>query len=418
MAVLYVDPISNVASCSNGNSGASASVPICGLSEVVGRWTTNSPSLNQVTTIFLQSSAPATDPLNMSPQTFGSGALVVNGLLTSVATPTIGTFTARVRASGVTNKITASGQSGAYWSSFVGDLVNDTTASAWFWVEKDLGSAQAQITEPFNTVTTSPTWLPTTYETIANGDSLVVYSVPTLACHNFTPGPAAKSALAHVHCINDGVYSTINGASVSESRLSATSLVGGAGSLVNLLGNSYVDGTGSFLAAGIVGGAVTASTPRLGVGQGDGHALAFVDGDVLIDTGGPFHTAQNLIFGRAYLGTGVYPDVDEEGQTSGVRLSIGYYDRPGVQFADSELWGPGRVDLFNGATFVCQDSVNGCAGQLLLTGTLTIHGGSTGFPWIAGSNAWGASTTITPAAIDSDTAICDPATGDCFRSRL
>lgn len=367
----------------------------------VHRWDTYTPTLPaQVTETFLsaQPSPWTTDPVvpiqNLS----------IIGIPSQIATATVGTFSARVRNSSATNRITAAGQSGSYWSAYVGDLVRDTTANAVFWVERDLGSATAQITEPvtpYVDAVTAVNSLPIPYVAIASGDSLSIDSLPEINCARSPQGIVFNAGVFHVQCAPFS-FSPVSGTpfgsgslSIAESRLSGYVTGVDAAFIVN----SFVDSSSFYDAnAQVFAGALDGHFPTLESGS-------LLTGDVLVDSGTGAHALGRITIARAYLSA---PGIDSDG---GSVVSIGTYDGP-VWYPDNSLWGPAGFDLHDGATLVCEQS---CATQLLLAGTLSMHGSTTAFPWSSSTRTWSAAATITPAAIDAAGAMCDPATGDCFR---
>ena len=410
----YIDGLSLGAPCSDDSQGLSSASPVCRLTSITSQWDTNDPHLAQLVRIHVIS-ALLTDPFVVNPTLlYDHGSLLIQGTIQQVATATIGTFTPQNRTLHVTNKITASGQSGAYWAPYVGAFVNDTTAGAWFWIEKDLGSAQAQITTPFTqaTATSLVPWVSITYVTIANGDSLVLYSLPNVNCKNIGvsdvySGINNKAAVNRIRCAPTGGNDVIRNMIVSESRISSSPVMDM--NEATYVGNNFFDGPTN-INAQVVGGAFVGNYHPCFSNASQRPAIEpSLDGDVLLDFGLSFHYAGVLTMGRVYFGPGVVTDPDLERPSV---IQIGTYDTPGWYFADSELWGPGSVELHDRSTLVCQLN---CTAQLLLTGSLTTHTSTTGYPWLAASNAWGPAVGINPAEIDDAGTIGDPATGDFFQ---
>jgi hypothetical protein len=156
------------------NSGHDGDNPLKTVAEIARRYGTNSPVLRRNVTVQLDGDLPITDPWTLTPTGNSATAkMTVIGTLTSVATTTIGTFTPLDRDAANQNVISASGGPAGFWAPFVGRLVHDTTADAWFWVNNNLGSARAQIGTPCTQATPGAGGPPAPV-VIANGDALDV----------------------------------------------------------------------------------------------------------------------------------------------------------------------------------------------------------------------------------------------------
>jgi hypothetical protein len=388
----YVDPQNTSGTARDANDCISITTPCVHFGEIaVHRWLTYSPILPApVTVTFLssQNSPWADDPV------YWTNNLSVVGTLATQTTVAIGTFTPKNRGAGTANTITASGQGGSFWAPYVGSFAADVSSGAVFWIEKDLGSATARITEP---VQPNPSGnLPTTYVAIANGDSLTLSLPVAINCTGSDAAIVGTASMFHVWCRNTSKPSTTGYVSINESRVSSYLFLPLVTDPTNFILNSYLDGF-THLVANVFSGAIAGSFPSIG---------GNLNGDVLIDPATGFHLTSATILNRAYIGSGSVLDTDSRSM-----LYISAYDGP-VWYPDNEVWGPAGLDVHDGATLVCEQS---CASQLLLTGALTMHGSTTALPWVAATRVWGAAATITPAAIDAAGAMCDPATGDCFR---
>jgi hypothetical protein len=213
----YFDPAGTLPCTSDNNSCTSATCGVSGVGPcqtwggILARLGTKTPTLS-IAVLFTELSdqvAPWVDPIVLRPDLVApGGSATLTGSLVQVATATIGTFTPRVRglAGQTTNHVTAVGQGGAYWTAFIGDLVHDTTANAWFWVERDLGTGVAQITEPVQSTLAHP--IPPTYVTIANGDSLVITRPTTANVVSWSPSSQfalISGAIQHVTFSGGGI---------------------------------------------------------------------------------------------------------------------------------------------------------------------------------------------------------------------
>jgi hypothetical protein len=296
----------------------------------------------------------------------------------------------------------------------VGRFVQDTTATptAWFWIEKDLGSATATITPPF-TRNPGVGFNAPTYATIASGDSLVLYDETQADCA-YVAQPWADSfgppQVDNLWCAN--TLTTSIGAYWYEDRFSSE-VRGVTGAWPSMVaGNDFFDSVSSFQAPSFIvwGGAIDSTFTTIGNTQGASNDSLVLDADVILAGGGgeAFHMQGGVTIGRAYLGSGPDTDACQNGA-----IMLGTYDSAGVYYADAELYGPAGLDLHDGCTFQCERS--GCTGRLLITGGLTVEGEASSYPWGVASHAWGAPVAITAANIDSSGAIGDPSTGNFFR---
>lgn len=408
---------SNSNTCTSLTCAANGVGPCLNVSELVARYGSNSWAPTVAQTLWQLSSepVPSSDPINL--MILGSsptGSFTYRGQLLQVGSGTIGTFTNINRSGNQPYQVTASGQSGSYWTPFVGDMLVDTTTNSWMWVERDLGTATARITTPMNTLVGSPCALPT-IQSMANGDAYVLYDFPKVQIGSFKVigNPVSYGIIGHLRVVDAsgqaygsiGTLSSGGGMCAEEMAISAAFVDTCTTTPINL----FLTGLGPY--SGDVGGAVAQG---LGGNIGCGAVATGVrpppllDGDVLVDIGTELHLSAGVMIGNAYFGTGQVTDTD--GVQGGI-ISLGFYDQPGF-YGTAILWGPGGLELHDGTTFVCQ---HGCTGNLLVP--LTIKGGTTAFPWNAASHSWGASTTINAANIDDAGVMGDPPSGNYFRTR-
>jgi hypothetical protein len=423
----YVDPADATGCASDSNTCQSATCggpgigPCITYGQVAARWGTNTPLLPQSTTLsFLSDQTAGIDLVDVRPRMQNWNQwLTVQGTLLQQATATIGTFTARNRAAGTTNHITASGQSGSYWAAFVGDLVIDTTQStqAYFWIVQDLGSATAEISEPVPTP--GPVQFPAlgNYATIANGDALTIYRPSKLNCFRIGSSDLfSTTTLTNVTCTGlgasrsysmTGLTSSLQVAFDANQTLDACSLQSRIQRAYNW--NDYIaGGSGPAMSGFWIAGAVKASFPTLGCSWHEQRSA--YDGDILIEAASSIHLTATTTLNRVYFGPSVFLDSD-----GSAFLNIGNFDSLGF-FGSVAIWGPGQIDAHDRADIVCN---GGCTTELLLTGGLTMNNGtqSTAFPWQASTRTWGAAVPISGPAIDDAGALCDPGRGNCYRTR-
>jgi hypothetical protein len=348
--------------------------------------------------------------LNMSQ---ASGEIDFVGTLTQVTTATIGTFTAQNPNAGTPNTITASGQSGAYWTTYVGDLVNDTTAGAWFWVNADLGSATALITNPVQLATpaSNPTFPP--YVTIANSDALTIYTGSALNLYTITN---ALVTVFDATIPGETIVTPSGTLKLYESTTGTTGYVStqgtsGAGrgptifSSINSQTSTFNSGSGFWIAGAIVPGPLTV----VSIGSQSGIGEAQLDGDILLAAG-----ATNILrfygqsrMSRVYLPNVLYTNNASTIVNGTIEMTNSSY--PGNPAA--RLWGPGQVRIDYGLKFVF-DAIF-ATGTILLTGSsfsniplcfddLCSASPQNAYPWVPGSHAYGAVVALTVGNIDAN----------------
>jgi hypothetical protein len=412
-ATVFIDPqntggsgIPNTNTASDTNDGTSISKAFASGQRYMRQFGTVSPVISQPTVVSLLSDQQPTDVWLSSPHLVGSGKLTVNGTLVQQGTATIGTFTARNRVAGTRNTITAQGQGGAFWTPFVGMLVNDTTANAWFRIHADNGSATATITEPlassFNIVPLVPA-----YVTIANGDALVMYSMPKLQAAIASVGSLNSQGRQPTYQRVDFSYGVMKADTCIINECTFTGSVVGTPLGLGFVRNCFFKSGAIYEScASIIGGGMRSTFAQLSAFSISSNV---VDGDFLCDAAS-LHLGQRMQVGRVSFNVGIDCDY------SGLLVECGTADTAGLYYADAEIWGTGNLPLRGGATMYIQ-SASTAANVMLLTGGFTIDGLSTAFPWVAGSNAYGAAQSITGANIDTYLSLSNPATGTRIAKR-
>ena len=443
----FVDPANSTGCALDTNSCTSAtcaggSGPCATVAEVfVHRlgWTgaaTGAVNFQQPTLLTMLSDqlAPWTDPVNVGDfytSTNAAGTVctanlfAINGTLIQQTTATIGTFTPRNRATAQFNEITASGQSGSYWTPYVGMLVNDTTAGAWFWVDADLGSATALITEPFSSDQIVPTVASpfNTYTTIANSDALVVYRGTRINMQSVISN-MCQPVLQHLQFTHSNFYWAVSEASghLVESAFDQNCIftTGNNGGIVNTVFfyNSFLGSQVSLQTGYFYAGALNphpAQCAGLNGGAGSGGAEPFVfDGDVVIDDNSAGAdvlnpcSVGNVRINRAGLRT-VWDE--NPGSTVGgtIRISnTGWAGNAGY------LWGPyGLTNEGPSQVFVENVVGNTATSMMLLLGTgnpsgFSMDGTYTGYTWDSGSRTYGPAITINGPHLDDAGVLLHP----------
>jgi hypothetical protein len=399
----YLDPVNSLSCTSDANSCTSATCvspgvgPCVSAAQIVKLWKTSTPILPQLTTVQWLSDGVATDPWYAVPTLIGNGGLALKGTLIQLATATIGTYTAPNFTAGTKGTITALGQSGAYWTPFVGMVVHDATAAASFVIDADLGSATASISTPFALPVQE---FPTGPATIVNNDALTIYrpstiyglQLDTTGLGNGSGGGLSINALtlAADYSFTFGPY-----ASVTESVLTSPVVlsVQNRSNYVPALTGCFISSTieGSF---NIVGGSLSAVGNNFQNGSN-------LDGDVLVNLRIHYGDGQ-ITFRRVYFAQ--TNDVDSP------VVDIQVYPSSLSDNANaSRIWGPGGLNVYSGMHL---DLHNGSAvSTLLLKGTLMIDSSTTAYPWVAASHAFGAGLTITAVNIDANGNLQNPAFG-------
>jgi len=428
----YVDPSNTSGLASDSNSCTASTAPCLTYAEIMGhRWGTNAPNFQQCTTAinFMSDQAsPWADPITIG-NFYSSAAcvavdLVINGTLLSQTTGTIGTFTPRNRTAGTYNEITSTGGAAGYWAPHLNYLVNDTTAGAWFWVESDLGSDTALITEPFSSNVFYPTLASpfNTYTTIANGDAYTVYR-PTLLNVISTTNVNRDSYVVFQHVQFTQPQGTFLGGNsfIIESASDSTTLFNTVNSEEEVFYNSYLGSqvilrSGTFLA----GGAINTRPAQCAVfSSPDPINQIDLDGDIILDensacgSGGLFPCNTGYVsIRRVGLRCAWVNDPGSNGIHPHTALTSSCYTGR-AQY----LWGPGSYGGAGPFTlFVAAFFGNTATSSMLLTnaGTFTsvygMDGVYTGFPWDAGARVYTPPVTISGAAIDDAGGLFQPGT--------
>lgn len=264
-----------------------------------------------------------------------------------------------------------------------------------FWVQHDNGTATANITEPL-AVTAGFNSTPT-YVTIANGDALAVLNLPQIRIGKFAweGGNATVSFYASFVEITGNAFDITRPLATNFNQVKFDQYFLEEGGITSVgADNCFFDANGLFSATSVElwGGALESNFPSIGFQGGQSE----LDADVLIDAA-TVHTGGLLEIGRAYFAGGI-----DTAASIGSSLYVGL-----VGYADGEQWGPCAINMAGGFKMF----VSGPTTSMLCTGGYKIDGATTAFPWVAGTNTYGAAVSITPANINSDNGLSNPATG-------
>ena len=390
----FIDPVHG----NDANSGLTSATPIRTYKELLTRWGGMSPILPQSTTVtFLNDQPDFSDPVVFTGQMINDGILTITGQLTQVASGTFSSIVAKNRTTGQRWNVTDSSQSAGFWTQWVGYLVNDTTANAWFWVDADLGSSTAVITEPLaqgSLNNPSPAFV-----TINSSDNYVIYKPTKIYLINFSPVSISQytSILSHIWIIGpsglggfDNTF-TQTFTFMLESRCDTTynQLLGlsGAGSTTT---NSWLGGGENYASVFIFGGSVGTILASNASG-----ASLLLDGDVAINA--QFQSVQGLvIIGTAYWnGTIDIPNINSLGaDTAQVYVTDNAY------YGIAALWGAGAINVHVGGELGYSGTA---AGALLKLSGLTLDGATTAsaFNLTVNPGVWNTGISLTPTNLDA-----------------
>ena len=396
----FIDPLAG----NNEATGLTSGAALKSFAEIVRRYGTIEPSIGVAVTITVLTDMAPSDALTLRPIFTAAGSLRVQGTLVQVGTATIGVFTPKNRAAGTDNTITANGQAGAFWTPFVGMTVHDTTSGAQFFVNADLGSATAEITEPC----TLPVSYPGSLHAIADGDALVIYRPTQIATPNASAVSATGAVLTFAQATLAGDLTSGNlvgvlGPNVEMLECAVDNLlVETQGQGVSEISPLLVSSSwfGAFFGSGTFTGTLSIAS---GAMNGSGNFFSdgsILDGDVLLPLRA--HIAGTITVGTAYFGQ--WPTNTLPIQTTAVVVLQSF------DFGGPVAWGPATISVSTGQRVTVRTGT-AAAALLCAGGALEIDGGSTAFPWNPATNAFLAAVATTAANVDAHSCLQNPATG-------
>lgn len=328
----YIDPVNG----NDSNTGQTSGSPLKTWAELVARWGTYSPILNQNTTIkFLTSHSDNTDPVIFRP-IIGKGSLVtIQG-----NTPTV--ITAGVILSGTTNKnytvgsnsplITNLGATGA-----TAQLIRNNTHNSRAWAYKSLGGNSFVITQPFVPQTPGGTVFPTEVDTWSDGDSVDLLSLTNVNIVEISPtftdyAGNVSCCLYQLNIYTPGhnEFGVLNSVAVQEcqvSRIMSIRTGSSVGSAATYFINCYI---GQFAFSGDNGGFIL-----------EGGAPTVVGGTLSNVTAvlAPLNTSQMIIDGDCIIGVGLVGGIAQSNlyQNMGIYFGTTYLDAPIVLDGNSKV---------------------------------------------------------------------------------
>lgn len=378
---------------SDENTGLSPSSPLMHVAEIYRRYGSKTPSLAQSTTIQCLSNTNASDPIDFVPTLIGGGAWTLKGTLAQVGAATIGIFTAKNHAVGSKNTITAQGQSGAFWTPFVGATVRDTTSGAQFFIDADLGSATAAISEP---VATPLSQIPSLI-TISNGDSLVIFNPTVIYVKRAAVGAFGNSGGVGLSISQSTIAAEsscyFGNCSFNECVFTAPEVLSEFTS--NTFNSCYFtpasafQGPGNFYAGSCFN--------RAGSSISD---ASRIDADAIINQRP--HTGSGVVtFGTVYFGQWF-------SNSGGPQTFVRFATR--ATAFGAALWGPATIALTSGQQLDVQGTT--AVATLLCTGGITLDGAATGFTFNTSTGAFSPGpVALTPTSLDTNGSFQNPRTG-------
>lgn len=390
----FIDPVNG----NDANSGLTSATPIRTYKELLTRWGGTNPILPQSTTVtFLNDQPDFSDPVVFEGQMINDGILTFTGQLTQVASGTFSSIVTKNRSTGQRWNVTDSSKSANFWTQWVGYLVNDTTANAWFWVDSDLGSSTAVITEPLaqgSLTDSSPAFV-----TINSGDNYVIYKPTKIYLINFSPISISQytSELSHLWIIGPsglGGYDntfTQTYTFMLESRCDTTynQLLGlsGTGSTAT---NCWLGGGEIYSSAYVFGGSVGTEFDASTSG-----ASLLLDGDVAIDA--PFQNLQGIVIvGTAFWNGDM--DIPNISNVGGGNAQL--YVTSHAYYGVAALWGAGAINVHVGGDLGYSGTA---AAALLKLSGLTLDGDTTAnaFNLTVNPGIWNTGISLTAANLDA-----------------
>lgn len=381
----FIDPVGG----NNNNDGLTDLTPIKTWLELVRRWGTIAPLLAQDTTVtFLNDQPDLSDPVAViGQQGQGSGSLLIKGSLTALPGGS-GTFSevdARNRATGAKWTVQDLSKPANFWAAFVGCLVHDTTANAFFWVEEDIGGSSARVSEPLTSSVDNPV---PDYVAIVATDNYVILKPTKVNVVRFgiNTNSGNASELRQLWIFGSGQSLSVD---TSESLLTECRVDSFTNFEFGNLANCYAFGlemAGGFIA----GGVITTILAVVGVAE------VVIDGDCIVNaSGGTLGIEGTLVVGAAFFAAGGtdVPSVNNAGASNGQ-----LYVSDGALYGTAAFWGPASLAVHVGGDL----GYTGLATPALLnTGGITLDGVGTASSYDLVTGIWTPGIAVTKAKLDA-----------------
>lgn len=441
VAAWFIDP-ANSSTCAadtndcQASSGSAPHCPCLTFNQIVGRWGTYSPRIQQQTIItWLSSQSGGGDAVKLQPYIESGGQLIILGTATTAATVNINGagFQAKSYSSNLelNANLTASGA--------VGQFLNNQTHASVAWAFKFVSANVFGVSQPLNPNATPASVYPIpevdTWTNGGGGDSVKLQTFPlvdlvdleprsddsqgvapcvvagvtvmapnaTIGSDNFTIGPnvtlQSVRSLKAINVVAPNVGSLAWADASAGIVVPATACINcalEAGMTVN--GGGYVEnGFGSVFQ--VIGGYL--HSPAFGQGGGAGTTSlqhTSLDGDVILAGGNIDGGTGNI----AVLG-GSFGLVDVEGTIDGTGQIAMLSNYTGGNNFGLTLWGGGSLSLYGPALLNYGQHTTTAVATFLLSGGLQLKGHSTACSLGLGPGpaTWNCGISLTPAALDA-----------------
>lgn len=386
--------------CTQATCGGSGVGPCLTRNEIIARWGTESPVIAQNTNVqWLSGPSANSDAYRILVRPINGATYSETGALTQIATFTLGTVTAKNRATPQLLQSTGFSAAGIAVNQLV---VNTTRASSRAWIRTLVGGT-VTLTQPVSNPG-SPVGLytPTEIDTWTTGDTVIVYSVPTVNIRAVSPvggtdivSSAGYTWVQDLHWRDPGGV----GSSYAPINCSQSSYCQIVENVVEQIAAPNV----AFMTDDVgLGGAISINSVLLAGRSGFAVSYSggtFLDQDIVLENG--YESSASTFIGLAYVASGAFVYTVSGGA---VTMGATY----GTTYA---IWGPGSAQAKQGGGFF---NVGGglWANSLLVTGTVQVDSATTATRYSAGT--FTDSTSVTAANLDTYGALFSPKTGSRF----
>ncbi|MGA7119160.1 MAG: hypothetical protein WBY94_03635, partial [Polyangiaceae bacterium] len=398
----------NATTGNDSNTCVTSGAPCKTWGEIVNRWQTDAPWLTTVVTVTIEAAnMPVTDYIHWRPVITNTGAAIIAGTDTTVATVSLGSVVPK------NSSAVGAYPTGALTANLGGSaaqglrLVNNTHPSV-AWIDSVSGSAST-ITQPMSENVGAWT-VPTEVSAWANGDSVTIASPVKAYVSSFDPTPATSGSFGADDFVGGFIgdlwvldptttsfpSNVTFGHLVMASEVRADPYVLVTGPTEAVISTTHVNCFfpygGALFGSSLIGGSlnVLGSTGTAWSGQLDGDII--VHGNMSVVNGSPEGTTVNEIGSVFFSGSQV--EILGDTYFNGLYYSTGIYGTYTIGFDSSAmgLYAPPAVNVF--------------LGSAVSSGLLTF-GNS---PGVAFANAydtsvspgqWYPARAITPALLDS-----------------
>ncbi len=331
-SVWFIDPV-NGNDTRNGTTSASA---LKTYRELLNRWGCQEPILFQSTNItFLNDQPDFTDPVIFLGHIL-NGQVTFVGQLTNVGNGSFSSVIPKDRPVGQRWEIT---DGSIDWTSFIGYFLNDITADAWFWIDSQISSGTAMITQPMERAS-QVNANPAEVDSLAAHDNYAIYKPTKVYIVNFSPiaDSGTASFMQNIWIIvptpNQDISFTNQFTAYLEVRCDG--LLSATGNQGNTFTNNWMGGGAIMLSAEVFGGSVG----NVFESAGSTGSFILLDGDFSVNSF--FHGWSGLIVvGVAY----VAGDIDVPNINSLGASQMQLYITKNAYYGIAALWGYGALNV-------------------------------------------------------------------------